>query len=93
MQIEDLYRSLQLNLDRIKSLSLNLEIAKEAMDIAELRFDQGDISSTEIDNIRQRYSSAQQSLNSAKINYITQSARLAKSMGCLDRWVDQHKVN
>jgi len=89
--IEENFRSLQLNQNRIKSLTLNLKIAEEALKIAELRFKQGQISSTEIENIRQRYTNAQRSLNSAKISYITQSAQLAKAMGILGEWVERQK--
>lgn len=89
--IEENFRSLQLNQNRIKSLTLNLKIAEESLKIAELRFKQGQISSTEIENIRQRYTNAQRSLNSAKISYITQSAQLAKAMGILEEWVERQK--
>lgn len=91
IEIEEYFRSLQLNQNRIKSLTLNLQIAEEALNIAELRFKQGQISSTEIENIRQRYTNAQRSLNSAKISYITQSAQLAKAMGILEEWVEGQK--
>lgn len=89
--IEENFRSLKLNQNRIQSLTLNLKIAEEALKIAELRFKQGQISSTEIENIRQRYTNAQRSLNSAKISYITQSAQLAKAMGILEEWVERQK--
>lgn len=89
--IEDHFRSLKLNQNRIQSLTLNLKIAEEALKIAELRFKQGQISSTEIENIRQRFTNAQRSLNSAKISYITQSAQLAKAMGILEQWVERQK--
>ncbi|MBD3289444.1 hypothetical protein GF337_11630 [candidate division KSB1 bacterium] len=89
IEIEEYFRSLQLNQNRIESLTMNLKIAEEALKIAELRFSQGQISSTEIENIRQRYTNAQQSLNSAKISYITQSAQLAKAMGMLAEWVEK----
>jgi outer membrane protein TolC len=87
--IEENFRSLQLNQNRIKSLTLNLKIAEEALNIAELRFKQGQISSTEIENIRQRFTNAQRSLNSAKISYISQSAQLAMAMGILEEWVER----
>jgi outer membrane protein TolC len=89
LEVEEQFRSLQLNYDRVQSLSANLEIAQEAVKIAELRFKQGQISSTEIENIRQRYNQAQNSLNNAKIAHITQSAGLAKAMGLLDEWVEE----
>ncbi len=91
IEIEEYFRSLKLNQNRIKSLTLNLKIAEEALKIAELRFKQGQISSTEIENIRQRFTNAQRSLNSAKISYITQSAQLAKAMGILGEWVERQK--
>ena len=87
--IEENFRSLQLNQNRIKSLTLSLKIAEEALNIAELRFKQGQISSTEIENIRQRFTNAQRSLNSAKISYITQSAQLARAMAILEEWVER----
>lgn len=87
IEIENYLRSLQVHLQRIKSLTLNLNIAKETLNISEIRFKQGQISSTEVENIRQRFMTAQFSLNNAKISYITQSAYLAKAMGVLDNWV------
>lgn len=91
IDIEENFRSLKLNQNRINSLTLSLKIAEEALNIAELRFKQGQISSTEIENIRQRFTNAQRSLNSAKISYTTQSAQLARAMGILEEWVERQK--
>jgi outer membrane protein len=91
IDIEENFRSLKLNQNRINSLTLSLKIAEEALNISELRFKQGQISSTEIENIRQRFTNAQRSLNSAKISYVTKSAQLARAMGILGEWVERQK--
>lgn len=91
IEIEECVRLLQLNLNRVESLSLSLQLAKDALSISELRFKQGEVSTTEIESIRQRYNNAQQMLNEAKISCITQSAQLAKAMGVLEEWVQQLK--
>lgn len=91
IDIENRYRSIQLNQRRIKSLALNLVAAREALDITEKKFQAGQITSTEIENVRNRYLAAQNSLNSAQIIYITERAGLAQAMGQLMEWVETLK--
>ena len=51
IDIETQYRTLALDIRRFKSLNLSLKAASEALNIAELRFNSGQISSTEIENV------------------------------------------
>jgi len=88
IDIENRYRTLELNRHRLSSLSLSLTAAAEALKIAELRFQSGQISSTEIENVRNRYNAAQNALNGAKISYVLERAGLAKAMGELFSWVE-----
>ena len=85
--MEEHVRTLEMNLKRMQSLKVNLAMADESLKIAEMKFKQGSISTTEVESIRDRYRSAQRSINSAKIDYITQSAKLAQDMGILETWV------
>ncbi len=91
IDIENRYRTLQLDLRRLNSLSLNLEAAGEALKIAELRFQTGQISSTEIEDIRDRYNTAENTLNQAKISCVLERAGLAEAMGELPRWIETLK--
>lgn len=58
------------------------------MSIAELRFQSGQISSTEIDDIRNRFNTAENTLNQAKISCVLDRAGLAEATGQLGQWVD-----
>jgi outer membrane protein len=88
IDIENRYRTSALDLHRLKSLGLSLNAAAEAMKIAEVRFQSGQISSTEIEDIRNRYNTAQITLNLAKISYVLERAGLAKAMGEFFQWVE-----
>ncbi|MCL4510104.1 MAG: TolC family protein [Bacteroidetes bacterium] len=91
IDIENRYRTLELDLGRLNSLGLNLEAAKEALEIAELRFQSGQISSTEIEDIRNRYNTAENTLNQAKISCVLERAGLAEAMGELSQWIETLK--
>jgi len=87
LTMEEHLRTLEMNLKRMESLKINLKMAGESMKIAEMKFKQGSISTTEVESIRERYRKARRSIDSAKIAYITQTAQLAKDMGVLESWV------
>ncbi|MBF8247568.1 MAG: outer membrane protein, partial [Bacteroidetes bacterium] len=91
IEIETRLRTLELNLKRIRSLTLSLEASFEALKATELRFQSGQITSTEIENVRNRNTASQTALNSARISYIMESAGLAKSMGQLFQWIETLK--
>lgn len=88
IDIETRYRTLTLDMRRFNSLQLNLDVAAEALKIAELRFHSGDISSTEIENVRNRYNTARNTLDASKISYMIERAGLAKAMGELFKWIE-----
>jgi outer membrane protein len=88
LDVENRYRTLELNGRRLSSLRLSLEAATEALKIAEMRFQSGQISSTEIENVRNRYTAAQNALNGARISYVLERAALAMAMGELFEWVE-----
>ena len=88
LAMEKHLRTLDMNLRRIASLETNLRMAEESLRIAELKFNQSTISTADVENVRDRYRQAQQSYDSAKIDYIKNSAQLARDMGLLDTWVD-----
>ena len=91
IDLETQYRTLSLNLRRFNSLQLSLEAADEALKIAELRFNSGQITSTEIENVRNRYNSAKNTLDGVKVSYIIERAGLAKAMGELFIWIETLK--
>ena len=91
IDIETQYRTLMLDVKRFKSLSFSLKAASEALNIAELRFNSGQISSTEIENVRDRYNAAKNALDGAKISYIIERANLAKATGELFKWIESMK--
>jgi len=93
IDVENRYRTLILDLRRLNSLTLNLKAAEEALSIAELRFQSGQISSTEIDDIRNRYNTAEHTLNQAKISCVLDRAGIAEAMGELSEWVKTFKEN
>jgi outer membrane protein TolC len=89
LEVEQIWRGLKLNERRMTTLALNVQIAEEALEIAELRFQHGQISSNEVEQVRSRYLATQESLNSAKVSYKIQSAALAQAMGRLGEWVER----
>ena len=91
INIETLYRTLMLDIKRLNSLQLSLEAASEALNISELRFNSGEITSTDIENVRNRYNTARNALDGAKISYMSERAGLAKAMGELSTWVESLK--
>lgn len=91
LEVEQIWRGLKLNERRMATLTLNVQIAEEALKIAELRFQHGQISSNEVEQVRSRYLATQESLNSARVNYKIQSAALAQAMGRLDEWVERQE--
>ena len=91
IDIETQYRTLALDIRRFKSLNFSLKAASEALNIAELRFNSGQISSTEIENVRDRYNAARNALDGTKISYIIERANLAKAMGELFKWIESLK--
>ncbi|MDP4173964.1 MAG: TolC family protein [Bacteroidota bacterium] len=86
--LEIRYRTLVLFIKRLGALQLSLETAAEALNIAELRFRSGEITSSEIENVRNRYTLAKNSLDNAKISCVIQRAGLAKAMGEFFPWVE-----
>ncbi|MFQ6093114.1 MAG: TolC family protein [bacterium] len=84
LEIEGVYRELKLNERRIESLGMNLEIAEEALKIAELRFKMGLITAEDVSRTRDRLISAQSALDQAKISYILNKAEMAKARGKLE---------
>lgn len=91
IDVKNRYRTLMLDLRRLSSLTLNLKAAEEALSIAELRFQSGQISSTEIDDIRNRFNMAENTLNQAKISCVLDRAGLAQAMGELGIWLESLK--
>lgn len=91
LEVEQIWRGLKLNERRMSTLALNVQIAEEALKIAELRFQHGQISSNEVEQVRSRYLATQESLNNARVSYKIQSATLAKAMGKLADWVDRQQ--
>jgi len=91
IDVENQYRTLELDRHRLASLALSLAAAEEALRIAELRFKSGQISSTEIENVRSRFNAAQNALNGTKISYVIERAQLAKAMGELIPWIESLK--
>ena len=91
IDIEKRYRTLMLDVRRFKSLNFSLKAASEALNIAELRFNSGQISSTEIENVRDRFNASKNALDGAKISYIIERASLAKAMGNLFKWIESLK--
>ncbi|MDZ7344524.1 MAG: TolC family protein, partial [candidate division KSB1 bacterium] len=89
LEVEQIWRGLKLNERRMATLALNVQIAEEALKIAELRFQHGQISSNEVEQVRSRYLAAQESLNGTKVSYKIQSAALAQAMGRLEEWVER----
>ena len=87
MEIEERFFSLEMHQKRIKSLAVSLEIAHDAYKAAELRFTEGQISATEIENVRQQYNNKQQAVLNAKIEYMIGSAELARELGVLEQWI------
>jgi multidrug efflux system outer membrane protein len=89
LEVEQIWRGLKLNDRRMATLALNVQIAEEALNIAELRFQHGQISSNEVEQVRSRYLATQESLNGAKVSYKIQSAALAQATGRLEEWVER----
>jgi outer membrane protein TolC len=89
LEVEQLWRDAKLNERRLHTLALNTQLAEEALKIAELRFERGQISSNEVEQVRARYLSTQESLNGARISYQIQSAALAQAMGKLEEWAER----
>ena len=91
ININNLIKSIKLNMRRLYSLKLNLNAAEQSLAIAELKFGKGQISAIEMDAIRKNYNSAVNSLNDAKIALIINHAQLAREMGILLKWVNTLK--
>jgi outer membrane protein TolC len=91
IEVETRYRTLQLNFRRMGSLELSLASAAEALKIAELRFQSGEISSTEIENVRNRHNASRNALDGVRISHVLERAALAKAMGGLMDWVESLK--
>ena len=91
IEVEMRYRTMQLNLRRMGSLELSLASAAEALRIAELRFQSGEISSTEIENVRNRHNASRNALDGVRISHVLERATLAKAMGGLMDWVESMK--
>ncbi len=89
IDIESRYRTLKLNQRRVMSLALSLVIAEEALHISELKFKSGQISSTEIENVRDRYNAALNALNSVKISSVIERAGLARATGEFFEWIER----
>ncbi len=91
LEVEQIWRGLKLDERRIATLGLNLQLAEEALDIVELRFQHGQISSNEVEQVRSRYLATQESLNGARVSYKIQSAELARATGRLREWVERQE--
>lgn len=91
IEVETRYRTLELNRRRMGSLELSLMSAAEALRIAELRFQSGEISSTEIENVRNRHNASRNALDGVRISHVLERAALAKAMGGLMDWVESLK--
>lgn len=89
IDIERHLRTLSVLWERMKSLETALLVAKEASHVAEMRIAAGEISSTEMENVRNRYSAARSILDGTKIAYLLERVQLARTSGNVTEWLEE----
>lgn len=87
IEITKLYEDIRLQRRRKQTLMLNMEIARETLRIAELKFEKGMLSGNEVGSIYERYYIAQKALSDARITYNRANIKLMKEIGYLSKWV------
>ncbi|MCD4692729.1 MAG: TolC family protein [Calditrichales bacterium] len=83
-EIERIYNNLQAIQRRLTILQKKLDIASEASKITELKFKLGLITSEDLTRAKERFTTAQQTIDDARIDYNIDRASLFKALGKLE---------
>lgn len=85
--VEQTFKSLSLIEKRLKSLSLSLDAAREAVDFRAREYNRGIGSSLDLSRAQLLLTQARGALYTLRVEQLIQRARLAQAVGDMDNWI------
>lgn len=82
-ETREIYNDLIMNQKRLESFAGNIETARNAVTVAEMKFKQGMISQEEVSRTRDRLAEVEQSFDDARFSYVLLESKLLKAIGKL----------